>query len=197
MIIAIVQAIGFFNSFNNPIVYAFMNENFKKSCVSTLSHCIRKPNQQGGAAVGPRLSVQFIKPQCREAFLESDEGKSSEPHSAVKGPSSSSHGESSLEIIGEKISCIQTELPANSSSQVKWEATGSKFKSLAVHLNRPVCCQSLELDTASTRWVRYDFKSHGCSSETQKVTQLENTSAVFSARSETVFSGQESNRKEI
>lgn len=119
MIIAIVQAIGFFNSFNNPIVYAFMNENFKKSCVSTLSHCIRKPNQQGGALVGPKLSVQFIKPQSREAFLESDEGNSSKQHSAEKGPSSSSHGESSLEIIGEKISTIQTELPANSSSQVK------------------------------------------------------------------------------
>lgn len=102
MIIAIVQAIGFFNSFNNPIVYAFMNENFKKSCVSTLSHCIRKPNQQGGAVVAPRLSVQFIKPQSREAFLELDEVNSSKQHSAEKGPSSSSQGESSLEIIGEK-----------------------------------------------------------------------------------------------
>uniref|UniRef100_A0A3B4V9R2 Pyroglutamylated RF-amide peptide receptor n=1 Tax=Seriola dumerili TaxID=41447 RepID=A0A3B4V9R2_SERDU len=119
MIIAIVQAIGFFNSFNNPIVYAFMNENFKKSCVSTLSHCIRKPNQQGGAAVAPKLSVQFIKPQSREAFLDADEGNSSKQHSAEKGPSSSSHGESSLEIIGEKISTIQTELAANSSTQVK------------------------------------------------------------------------------
>lgn len=119
MIIAIVQAIGFFNSFNNPIVYAFMNENFKKSCVSTLSHCIRKPNQQGSAAVAPRLSVQFIKPQSREAFLKPDEGESSGRHSAEKGASFSSHGESSLEIIGEKICTIQTELPAKSSSQVK------------------------------------------------------------------------------
>lgn len=119
MIIAIVQAIGFFNSFNNPIVYAFMNENFKKSCVSTLSHCIRKPNQQVAAVVAPKLSVQFIKPQSREAFLESDEDNSSKQHSAEKCPASSSHGESSLEIIGEKISTIQTELPANSSSQMK------------------------------------------------------------------------------
>lgn len=118
-IIAIVQAIGFFNSFNNPIVYAFMNENFKKSCVSTLSHCLRKPSQQGGAAVAPRLSVQFIKPQSREAFLKPDEGHNPEQHSAEEGPSSSSHGESSLEVIGEKISTIQTELAANSSSQVK------------------------------------------------------------------------------
>lgn len=119
MIIAVVQAVGFFNSFNNPIVYAFMNENFKKSCVSTLSHCIRRPTQQGAAVAAPKMSVQFIKPQSREAFLESDEDNSSKQHSADKGPASSSHGESLLEIIGEKISTIQTELPANSSSQVK------------------------------------------------------------------------------
>uniref|UniRef100_A0A3B3TI13 Pyroglutamylated RF-amide peptide receptor n=2 Tax=Poecilia TaxID=8080 RepID=A0A3B3TI13_9TELE len=120
MIIAIVQAIGFFNSFNNPIVYAFMNENFKKSCVSTLSHCLRKPNHQGAATVAPRLSVQFIKPQSREAFVNADEDNSSEQRSAERGAScSSSHRESSLGIIGEKISTIQTELPPNSSSQVK------------------------------------------------------------------------------
>uniref|UniRef100_A0A3P8T4P8 Pyroglutamylated RFamide peptide receptor n=1 Tax=Amphiprion percula TaxID=161767 RepID=A0A3P8T4P8_AMPPE len=119
MIIAIVQAIGFFNSFNNPIVYAFMNENFKKSCVSTLSHCVRKPNQQVDVMVAPRLSVQFIKPQSREAFIKPDDGNSLELPSAEKGPSTSSQGERSLEMIGEKISTIQTELPANSSSQVK------------------------------------------------------------------------------
>lgn len=96
MIIAVVQAVGFFNSFNNPIVYAFMNENFKKSCVSTLSKCIRKRNQQRAAAVAPRLSVQFIKPQSREAFPQSDEGNSSQRNSAEKAPASSSHGESSL-----------------------------------------------------------------------------------------------------
>ncbi|XP_074519450.1 pyroglutamylated RF-amide peptide receptor [Halichoeres trimaculatus] len=117
MIIAIVQAIGFSNSFNNPIVYAFMNENFKKSCVTTLSHCIRRPHHQGGAAVAPKLSVQFIKPHGREAFLESDEGNSSNPNSGDKGKSSSSQRESTLEIIGEKISTIQTELPANSSEK--------------------------------------------------------------------------------
>ncbi|KAM9165121.1 pyroglutamylated RF-amide peptide receptor-like [Pangshura tecta] len=36
IIFAIVQAIGFFNSFNNPVVYTFMNENFKKSFVAIL-----------------------------------------------------------------------------------------------------------------------------------------------------------------
>ncbi|XP_029977730.1 pyroglutamylated RF-amide peptide receptor-like [Sphaeramia orbicularis] len=119
MIIAVVQAIGFFNSFNNPIVYAFMNEKFKKSCVSTLSHCIRKPNQQGGAEVVPKLSVQFIKPQSREAFIESDEGNSSKQNSADNGTLLSMHGPSLLGIVEEKISTIQTELPATSSSQVK------------------------------------------------------------------------------
>lgn len=118
MILAIVQAMGFFNSFNNPIVYAFMNENFKKSCVSTLSHCIRKPDQQI-AAVAPKLTVQFIKPQSREAFLRTDEGDSSKQNLAAKGPSSSSLRESLMEIIGEKISTIQTDLPANGSSEVK------------------------------------------------------------------------------
>ncbi|XP_049420475.1 pyroglutamylated RF-amide peptide receptor [Epinephelus fuscoguttatus] len=119
MIIAIVQAIGFFNSFNNPIVYAFMNENFKKSCVSTLSDCIRKPNQHGSAMVAPEMTVQFIKPQSRDAFMDSGEGTTSKPNSEDKGPSCSSHEESLLEIIGEKMSTIQTVLPANSSSQVK------------------------------------------------------------------------------
>ncbi|KAK9530283.1 hypothetical protein VZT92_011795 [Zoarces viviparus] len=110
MIIAVVQAIGFFNSFNNPIVYAFMNENFKKSCVSTLSHCMHKPDQQGGAVAMPKLTVQYIKPQSREAFLGSEEGNRLNQPSAEKGPSSSLHGESST---------IKTELAANSSSQVK------------------------------------------------------------------------------
>ncbi|KAM4623608.1 pyroglutamylated RF-amide peptide receptor [Polymixia lowei] len=118
MIIAIVQAIGFFNSFNNPIVYAFMNENFKKSCVSTLSHCIRKPNQQGSAVQAPNLSVQFIKPLNREAFLETGDLDSSKHHTAEKGPLVSSHGESSLET-GDRISTIHSELPASRTSLTK------------------------------------------------------------------------------
>ncbi|KAK7918768.1 hypothetical protein WMY93_010052 [Mugilogobius chulae] len=119
MIVAVVQAIGFFNSFNNPIVYAFMNENFKKSCVSTLSHCLRKPthHQQGGAAVVPKLTVQFIKPQSREAFIES--ASTSKQNSNENNPLMLSQGESSKRITGEKINTIQTELPANSSSLVK------------------------------------------------------------------------------
>ncbi|XP_075884309.1 pyroglutamylated RF-amide peptide receptor [Nelusetta ayraudi] len=134
MIIAVVQAIGFFNSFNNPIVYAFMNENFKKSCVSTLSNCVRKPKPQvlaGAAAVGargpggaaPKLSIQFIRPQCREAFIRPHEGHSAErrgPSPADQGPAGSSQQESStLETKSQKICTIQTELPGSSSSHIK------------------------------------------------------------------------------
>uniref|UniRef100_A0A8C5L0W1 Pyroglutamylated RF-amide peptide receptor n=1 Tax=Jaculus jaculus TaxID=51337 RepID=A0A8C5L0W1_JACJA len=42
MIFAIVQIIGFFNSICNPIVYAFMNENFKKNFLSAVCYCIVK-----------------------------------------------------------------------------------------------------------------------------------------------------------
>ncbi|TNN83799.1 Pyroglutamylated RFamide peptide receptor [Liparis tanakae] len=119
MIIAVVQAIGFFNSFNNPIVYAFMNENFKKSCVSTLSHCLHKPVPQGVAAARPKLCVQFIKPQSREAFLVSEEANGLNQRPAEKGPPGALPGESLLEAIGEKVSTIQTELPAHSSCQSK------------------------------------------------------------------------------
>ncbi|XP_075400946.1 pyroglutamylated RF-amide peptide receptor [Tenrec ecaudatus] len=40
MIFAIVQIIGFSNSICNPIVYAFMNENFKKNFLSAVCYCI-------------------------------------------------------------------------------------------------------------------------------------------------------------
>ncbi|XP_008842888.1 pyroglutamylated RF-amide peptide receptor [Nannospalax galili] len=42
MIFAIVQIIGFFNSICNPIVYALMNENFKKNFISAVCYCIVK-----------------------------------------------------------------------------------------------------------------------------------------------------------
>ncbi|KAF4106268.1 pyroglutamylated RF-amide peptide receptor [Onychostoma macrolepis] len=68
MIIAVVQAIGFSNSFNNPIVYAFMNENFKKNCVATLSVYLQRPVQQSRAVQRPDLSVHFSKHLKTEAF---------------------------------------------------------------------------------------------------------------------------------
>ncbi|KAA0724837.1 Pyroglutamylated RFamide peptide receptor AQ27 G-protein coupled receptor 103 [Triplophysa tibetana] len=68
MIIAVVQAIGFSNSFNNPIVYAFMNENFKKSCLATLSLYLRRPGRQGGARERANVSVHFSRHLKPEAF---------------------------------------------------------------------------------------------------------------------------------
>uniref|UniRef100_H3BF45 Pyroglutamylated RF-amide peptide receptor n=2 Tax=Latimeria chalumnae TaxID=7897 RepID=H3BF45_LATCH len=48
---AIVQAIGFFNSFNNPVVYNFMNDNFKKNFVDALSCCFKR-SRHGENRVG-------------------------------------------------------------------------------------------------------------------------------------------------
>ncbi|KAF4084694.1 hypothetical protein AMELA_G00108980 [Ameiurus melas] len=56
MIVAVVQAIGFSNSFNNPIVYAFMNESFKKSCVSAVSSFLRRTRVHN-------FRVLFTKPR--------------------------------------------------------------------------------------------------------------------------------------
>ncbi|XP_047673611.1 pyroglutamylated RF-amide peptide receptor [Tachysurus fulvidraco] len=56
VIMAVVQAIGFSNSFNNPIVYAFMNESFKKSCVSAVSSFLHKTRVRN-------VRVHFTKPR--------------------------------------------------------------------------------------------------------------------------------------
>ncbi|XP_019730148.1 pyroglutamylated RFamide peptide receptor [Hippocampus comes] len=116
MTVAVVQAVGFFNSFNNPIVYAFMNENFKKSCVSALSRCTRQPGQRAEVQAPP---VRFIKLQTREAFLELDSSDGPKRRGADGGPSASSRGESSPGEVGEKRSTVQTELAANSDSSGK------------------------------------------------------------------------------
>lgn len=42
ILFAVVQVIGFFNSICNPIVYAFMNENFKKNFLSAICFCFMK-----------------------------------------------------------------------------------------------------------------------------------------------------------
>ncbi|KAJ8406775.1 hypothetical protein AAFF_G00296910 [Aldrovandia affinis] len=91
MIIAIVQAIGFFNSFNNPIVYAFMNENFKKNCMSTLGYCLRKPDQNPVAMERPKLTVHFIKPIKQEVFVRD----MSKLHVSLNAPVGTSYRETS------------------------------------------------------------------------------------------------------
>jgi len=61
MIIAVTQAIGFSNSFNNPIIYAFMNENFQKNCMSTLSLCIRRSSHRVDVKVTSKSKVTYCK----------------------------------------------------------------------------------------------------------------------------------------
>uniref|UniRef100_A0A8C8SN40 Pyroglutamylated RF-amide peptide receptor n=1 Tax=Pelusios castaneus TaxID=367368 RepID=A0A8C8SN40_9SAUR len=51
-VLAIVQILGFFNSICNPMVYAFMNENFKKNFVSAICFCIVKENPSPSRRLG-------------------------------------------------------------------------------------------------------------------------------------------------
>ena len=144
-VIAVVQAVGFFNSFNNPIVYAFMNDNFKKSCVTTLSLCLRRPGTlgrghgggtaaaAGNAPVRPAANlIVHFRPLRREAFLKTADGYENRHGDGGGGgggdsggsgdcggrqaPSGSSHGCSSLAVIGDKASTMQSQLPGSSSS---------------------------------------------------------------------------------
>ncbi|XP_064170480.1 pyroglutamylated RF-amide peptide receptor isoform X1 [Anguilla rostrata] len=112
MIIAIVQAIGFFNSFNNPIVYAFMNENFKKNCVSTLCGCLHKPIQRPIPMERPKLTVHFTRPVKEDAFLHN----TPPVHGSGTTPSGTSHREAFTAFIEEKISSDTSQLPATSYS---------------------------------------------------------------------------------
>ncbi|KAJ8284881.1 hypothetical protein COCON_G00037310 [Conger conger] len=112
MIIAIVQAIGFFNSFNNPIVYAFMNENFQKNCMSTLCGCLKKPIQCPVPTERPKLTVHFTKPK-EEAFLVDTHMV----HSSGDGPSGTSHRKTFTAFIEEKTSTENSQLPSSSYSQ--------------------------------------------------------------------------------
>ncbi|XP_045073454.1 LOW QUALITY PROTEIN: pyroglutamylated RF-amide peptide receptor-like [Coregonus clupeaformis] len=121
MIVAVVQAIGFSNSFNNPIIYAFMNENFKKSCVATLSRCLRKPSNHRAAVEEPNNpTVRFIRPLKREAFSETGGGANGGLEQGVmkNGPSVSSHGDTSSALTGEKMT-VNSELPASSIDLLK------------------------------------------------------------------------------
>uniref|UniRef100_UPI00398E9277 pyroglutamylated RF-amide peptide receptor-like n=1 Tax=Pristiophorus japonicus TaxID=55135 RepID=UPI00398E9277 len=61
MIIATVQAIGFFNSFNNPVVYTLLNENFKKDCFSFLSFCVHRSRRDAtSSARTPNVAAKQI-----------------------------------------------------------------------------------------------------------------------------------------
>uniref|UniRef100_A0A4W5QWF9 Pyroglutamylated RF-amide peptide receptor n=1 Tax=Hucho hucho TaxID=62062 RepID=A0A4W5QWF9_9TELE len=120
MIMAIVQAIGFSNSFNNPIIYAFMNENFKKSCVATLSRCLRKPSShRGGAVETPNNpTVLFVRPLKRQAFSETGGRADGGLAQGVleNGPSVSSQTSSAL---AEEKMTVNSVLPVSSVDLLK------------------------------------------------------------------------------
>ncbi|XP_016370420.1 pyroglutamylated RFamide peptide receptor [Sinocyclocheilus rhinocerous] len=105
MIIAVVQAIGFSNSFNNPIVYAFMNENFKKNCVATLSAYLRRPVQR------PDLSVHFSKHLKTEAFSRNHANPQQNPALT----SSQGDLEISTAFAKQNVKTASSQLPSSSS----------------------------------------------------------------------------------
>lgn len=111
MIIAVVQAIGFSNSFNNPIVYAFMNENFKKNCVATLSAYLRRPVQQSGAVQRPDLSVHFSKHLKTEAFSRNNANPQQNPALT----SSQGDLEISTAFAEQNVKTASSQLPSSSS----------------------------------------------------------------------------------
>ncbi|KAK2876038.1 hypothetical protein Q8A67_020134 [Cirrhinus molitorella] len=118
MIIAVVQAIGFSNSFNNPIVYAFMNENFKKNCVATLSAYLRRPVRQSGAVQRPNLSVHFSKQLKTEAFSSnttSGNNATLQTHQDRVLASSQEDLEISTAFAEQKVKTASSQLPSSSS----------------------------------------------------------------------------------
>nr|XP_011747175.1 pyroglutamylated RFamide peptide receptor [Macaca nemestrina] len=78
MIFAIVQIIGFSNSICNPIVYAFMNENFKKNVLSAVCYCIVNktfsPAQRHGNS-GIAMMQKKAKFSLRENPVEETKGE--------------------------------------------------------------------------------------------------------------------------
>ncbi|KAM5255854.1 pyroglutamylated RF-amide peptide receptor [Ctenodactylus gundi] len=88
MIFAIVQIVGFSNSICNPIVYAFMNENFKKNFLSAVCYCIVKetlsPARRPGNS-GMTLMQRKAKLSRRQNPAEETKGEAfSDGHIEVK-----------------------------------------------------------------------------------------------------------------
>ncbi|XP_075705836.1 pyroglutamylated RF-amide peptide receptor [Rhinoderma darwinii] len=79
IIFAVVQTIGFFNSICNPIVYAFMNENFKKNFLSAICFCfmkdpsspLRRPGNSGITLTQQKVRINTTSEETRrEAFSD-------------------------------------------------------------------------------------------------------------------------------
>ncbi|KAK7148477.1 hypothetical protein R3I93_012721 [Phoxinus phoxinus] len=108
MIIAVAQAIGFSNSFNNPIIYAFMNENFQKNCMSTLSLCIRRSSH--------RVDVKDKSKVTYRKSARQDEDISVMPriHIVEQVQSARSNMQTSLSTLKERISVESNRMHARS-----------------------------------------------------------------------------------
>lgn len=106
MIIAVTQAIGFSNSFNNPIVYAFMNENFQKNCMSTISLCIRRSGHR--VDVNDKSNVRFSKTPRQEE----DIFVMPRIHIVDQVASARSNTQESLSILEERISAEDSTIHA-------------------------------------------------------------------------------------
>ncbi|XP_072038925.1 QRFP-like peptide receptor isoform X2 [Amphiura filiformis] len=65
LMLAIVQLVGFSNSFNNPIVYVFLNENFKRNFLRTLTFNRRRQMLKGKK--GAKTGSTNICPPCNIA----------------------------------------------------------------------------------------------------------------------------------
>ncbi|XP_069487268.1 pyroglutamylated RF-amide peptide receptor [Ambystoma mexicanum] len=76
MAFAIVQIIGFSNSICNPIVYAFMNENFKKNFLSAICFCIVKETPSPSRRLG-NSGITLIHQKA--SFSRRDHSSTEEP----------------------------------------------------------------------------------------------------------------------
>lgn len=77
MIFGIVQIIGFSNSICNPIVYAFMNENFKKNFASAICFCVIKQNESSSRRRG-HLGITMLQHRegvCKREPTYSEESR--------------------------------------------------------------------------------------------------------------------------
>ncbi|CAK6445089.1 unnamed protein product [Pipistrellus nathusii] len=87
-VLAVVQILGFSNTICNPIVYAFMNESFRKNFLSAVCCCVRKEAPSPGRRHGPSgtaLRQRRTAPGRGEDAVEETKGEAfSHGHIEVK-----------------------------------------------------------------------------------------------------------------
>ncbi|MBZ3873580.1 Pyroglutamylated RFamide peptide receptor [Sciurus carolinensis] len=78
MVFAILQIIGFSNSICNPIIYSFMNENFKKIFLSAFCYClvkehfspVRQPGHSGITMMQKKAKLSGTQNPVEETKVE-------------------------------------------------------------------------------------------------------------------------------